>query len=89
MTSLINGIEAFSRLKKRIKVMAAPLAAADSSAGYLSFCTFHHAFGYEEFIEGYRPKPGRDGTPHFVLQDGFIQKLCPKGLPSIPLKTYA
>ena len=61
--------------------------AADSTGGYLSFCTFHPAFGYEEFIEGYRPRPGKDGAPGFVLQDGIFKKLCKKAAAD-PSKTY-
>jgi 5-methylcytosine-specific restriction endonuclease McrBC GTP-binding regulatory subunit McrB len=62
-------------------------AAVDNTGGYLSFCTFHPAFGYEEFIEGYRPKPGQDGTPGFVLQDGLFKKLCQRAAAD-PTKTY-
>lgn len=73
--------------EKTNKSNGSAAAAADSSAGYLSFCTFHPTFGYEEFIEGYRPKPGRDGTPHFVLQDGLFKKLCQRAAAD-PSKTY-
>lgn len=32
---------------------------------YLRMCTFHPAYSYEEFLEGYRPYLSEDGTPHF------------------------
>lgn len=43
---------------------------------YLRMCTFHPAYGYEEFVEGYRPYLSEDGTPHFQIQDGIFKRLC-------------
>jgi len=43
---------------------------------YLRICTFHPAYGYEEFVEGYRPHPSEDGRPHFTIQDGIFKRLC-------------
>jgi len=38
-------------------------------------CTFHPAYGYEDFWEGYRPQ-AVNGTLTFDLQDGIFKKLC-------------
>jgi 5-methylcytosine-specific restriction protein B len=38
-------------------------------------CSFHPAYGYEEFIEGYRPR-GDGGQMRFELRDGIFKKLC-------------
>jgi 5-methylcytosine-specific restriction enzyme B len=38
-------------------------------------CTFHPAYGYEDFWEGYRPQ-AVNGALVFDLQDGIFKKLC-------------
>src|SRR5208337_2868736 len=38
-------------------------------------CTFHPAYGYEDFWEGYRPQ-AINGALIFDLQDGIFKKLC-------------
>ena len=44
--------------------------------GLLRMCTFHPAYGYEDFIEGYRPVQGPGGALHFGLTDGIFKQLC-------------
>ena len=44
--------------------------------GLLRMCTFHPAYGYEDFIEGYRPRQGPGGTLNFGLTDGIFKQLC-------------
>ena len=39
-------------------------------------CTFHPAYGYEDFIEGYRPAKGSKGALHFDLTNGIFKQLC-------------
>jgi len=39
-------------------------------------CTFHPAYGYEEFVEGFRPGLSGDGTPYFYVEDGIFKRLC-------------
>ena len=47
-----------------------------SNAGLLRCCTFHPAFGYEDFIEGYRPQKSAGGQLIFEKRDGIFKKLC-------------
>jgi 5-methylcytosine-specific restriction protein B len=41
----------------------------------VQMCTFHPAYGYEDFIEGYRPIV-RDGRLLFERRDGIFKRLC-------------
>lgn len=42
---------------------------------YVRICSFHPGYGYEDFIEGYRPSVS--GTSlQFQLQDGIFKRLC-------------
>lgn len=43
--------------------------------GAFSSCTFHPAYGYEDFIEGYRPFEA-DGAIGFRLQPGLFKAVC-------------
>lgn len=45
------------------------------NAGLVRLCCFHPAYGYEDFLEGYRPKTV-NGQVSFVLRDGVFKKLC-------------
>lgn len=45
-------------------------------AGLVRRCTFHPSYGYEDFIEGYRPKPNNNGQMSFEVQDGIFKLLC-------------
>lgn len=47
-----------------------------SSPGFLRCCTFHPAFGYEDFIEGYRPLTSAGGQLIFEKRDGIFKTLC-------------
>ena len=47
-----------------------------SNSGLLRCCTFHPAFGYEDFIEGYRPQISIGGQLIFEKRDGIFKKLC-------------
>jgi 5-methylcytosine-specific restriction protein B len=41
----------------------------------VQMCTFHPAYGYEDFIEGYRPVV-QDGRLLFERRDGIFKRLC-------------
>ncbi len=43
--------------------------------GAISSCTFHPAYGYEDFIEGYRPLADGRGVG-FRLEAGIFRQLC-------------
>ena len=43
--------------------------------GLVRLCCFHPAYGYEDFLEGYRPNTV-DGQVSFELRDGVFKKLC-------------
>jgi len=45
------------------------------NAGMVRLCCFHPAYGYEDFLEGYRPATV-DGHVSFELRDGVFKKLC-------------
>ena len=44
-------------------------------SGCVRMCCFHPAYGYEDFLEGYRPSTV-DGQVSFELRDGIFKKLC-------------
>ncbi|TDD85889.1 restriction endonuclease [Actinomadura darangshiensis] len=56
-------------------------------AGYLTQVTFHPAYGYEDFIEGFRPDEGADGGLRLVLRDGIFKRVC-KAAEANPKQPY-
>ena len=44
-------------------------------AGLVRLCCFHPAYGYEDFLEGYRPRTV-NGQVSFELRDGIFKRLC-------------
>jgi 5-methylcytosine-specific restriction enzyme B len=47
-----------------------------TSEGLVRTCTFHPAYGYEDFIEGYRPTTSEAGRLSFELREGIFKRLC-------------
>jgi 5-methylcytosine-specific restriction protein B len=47
----------------------------DKLPGTVRLCCFHPAYGYEDFLEGYRPRTV-NGQVTFDLRDGVFKKLC-------------
>jgi 5-methylcytosine-specific restriction protein B len=45
------------------------------TSGFVRLCCFHPAYGYEDFIEGYRPEIVNDHAA-FKLRDGLFKQLC-------------
>ncbi len=45
------------------------------SPGIVRLCCFHSAYGYEDFLEGYRPQT-IDGSVSFELRDGVFKRIC-------------
>jgi 5-methylcytosine-specific restriction enzyme B len=61
---------------------AATLTAEESATlvrdGAIQTCTFHASYGYEDFVEGYRPE--HEGGLTFRRRDGIFKKLCTRAL---------
>ena len=47
----------------------------DGQDGAVELCSFHPSYGYEDFLEGYRPKE-KDGQLVFEMREGIFKKLC-------------
>jgi 5-methylcytosine-specific restriction protein B len=47
----------------------------NNSGENVRVCCFHPAYGYEDFLEGYRPDSSGDKIV-FKLQDGIFKKIC-------------
>ncbi|HJQ67846.1 MAG TPA: AAA family ATPase [Blastocatellia bacterium] len=54
---------------------AVVLGDGSDSLGLVRMCCFHPAYGYEDFLEGYRPETS-DGRMTFLLRDGIFKRLC-------------
>jgi 5-methylcytosine-specific restriction enzyme B len=51
------------------------LGNGDHVQGNVRMCSFHPAYGYEDFLEGFRPEPV-NGQMQFVLRNGIFKTLC-------------
>ncbi len=51
------------------------LGTGNQPGGIVRMCSFHPAYGYEDFLEGFRPEPV-NGQMQFILRDGIFKKLC-------------
>jgi 5-methylcytosine-specific restriction enzyme B len=49
---------------------------AGKTAGLVRWCTFHPAYGYEDFIEGFRPQQNAAKQLVFEPYSGIFKKLC-------------
>jgi len=48
----------------------------DAGIGQLTRVTFHPSYGYEDFIEGYKPVPTGTGQLDLRLVDGVFKRVC-------------
>jgi len=55
---------------------AGPKGRTSADGCFIRHVTFHPAYGYEDFVEGYRPVLTESGAPHFALRDGLFKRLC-------------
>jgi 5-methylcytosine-specific restriction enzyme B len=51
------------------------LGTGDQPGGLVRMFSFHPAYGYEDFLEGFRPEPV-NGQMQFILRDGIFKNLC-------------
>lgn len=73
----LAAIETYGRSFKDLSpVDKAKVAGSDDLPGLVRCCTFHPAYGYEDFIEGYRPQPSPSGQLTFLLKDGIFKSIC-------------
>ena len=55
--------------------------AGEGGTGYLTRTTFHPAYGYEDFVEGYRPvQTGAKSGLVVELRDGVFSSVCQAAL---------
>jgi 5-methylcytosine-specific restriction protein B len=54
----------------------AELMQVNGADGLVRICTFHPSWGYEDFVEGLRPKTNGSGLMVFEPQDGVFKRLC-------------
>ncbi len=54
---------------------------AFKEAGQIAFTTFHQSYGYEEFIEGIKPKLGEDDDKlGYTIEDGVFKTFCNRAM---------
>lgn len=86
-----NELAAQSNFQKRFDQLSdhqrSSITGDGKSFGVVRTCCFHPAYGYEDFIEGYRPEQA-DGKMSFVLRDGIFKKLCKNALSNPGAKFY-
>src|SRR5262249_17867837 len=44
--------------------------------GHVDLVQFHPAYAYEDFIQGLRPRPRKDGSLEFILEPGRFRDFC-------------
>lgn len=56
--------------------------------GRIAFTTFHQSYGYEEFIEGIKPKLDSDSDSiGYIIEDGIFKKFCKRAC-NIKVQSY-
>jgi 5-methylcytosine-specific restriction enzyme B len=57
--------------REQLEVTGSP-----ETEGLVRSCTFHPGYGYEDFIEGFRPNTTAAAQLHFDLRPGLFKRLC-------------
>ncbi|MCL4851113.1 MAG: hypothetical protein KJZ78_06985 [Bryobacteraceae bacterium] len=70
-----NDLAAFRAFGKPYADLDAEQRATFEREAYVRMCTFHPAYGYEDFLEGYRPH-AQNGQLVYALEDGIFKRLC-------------
>lgn len=73
--------EGFNELDNRDKVMAQYHSL--EAEGRIAFCTFHQSMGYEDFVEGWKPKAVKDAQGKVIgmeysIENGIFRQICKK-----------
>jgi 5-methylcytosine-specific restriction enzyme B len=72
----LAALSAFGRLFHSLRDTEKQAVVGDGQAtGLVRLCCFHPAYGYEDFLEGYRPET-LNGQVAFKLRDGIFKRLC-------------
>ncbi len=48
----------------------------DEDKGQIAFCTFHQSFGYEDFVEGIKPKVAENKSVYYDIEAGIFKRIC-------------
>ena len=73
----LAALSAFGRLFDELEASDRATVEGDGAQrGLFRMCTFHPAYGYEDFIEGYRPVEGADRTLLFRRTPGIFKQIC-------------
>jgi 5-methylcytosine-specific restriction protein B len=73
----LAAISAFSRLFAELASGERQIVeGTDQIVGLVRWCTFHPAYGYEDFIEGFRPQQNAAMELVFARCSGIFKKLC-------------
>jgi len=72
----ISSFDAFGKdFSELLAEQKSTILGNEDVAGFVRFCTFHPSYGYEDFIEGYKPK-SHDGVLTFEERAGIFKKIC-------------
>lgn len=74
----------FERLTEEERLQA---TGTGEQPGLVRMCCFHPAYGYEDFLEGYRPETS-EGQMTFVLRPGIFKALCGQALANPRYRYY-
>ena len=73
----ITALSAFGRRYSELEPEEQKTIDGDGQVlGLVRACTFHPGYGYEDFIEGYRPISSASGQLSFERRDGAFKRLC-------------
>jgi len=73
----LASVSAFGTLFRELTdEQARTITGSDSTGGVVRVCTFHPAYGYEDFIEGFRPQQNESGALAFERRAGLFKSLC-------------